>query len=318
MMKTQIGTSRVHRQQVISQRSYIEHIPNVSSTVRTELTITSNKDTKNIILTSTRPVFNPIARDSDGEVLSIIPTEYSSALLDAYAKNPAKEDVASSAELQSTSPDESVVWIKLPHEKSLKEKTHKTITLEHEYETKTTRKIRFSIQPANEHPISYTFTKPDDYEFKNAVILVDGLSLCIKDARLAKYCQVHETSKSLTIVPYKGVKPMEFRCNTAPKLQIMLPPALLSLFLGLSSTFMLSLVLSECYNGTLVPYLQNLLGLYFQNLLKKQVEIYLFIIAISFVMPRLVSNVYIRYHIWVATGVVVLMCVFGMLSSCKL
>ena len=309
-MTTQASTSRAHRQQIISQRSYIDHIPNVSSTVRTELTITSNKDTKNIILTSTRPIFNPTARDSDGEVLSIIPTEYSNVLLDPHTKSSAKEDAASGAKSQPTSLDESVVWIKLPHKKALEKKSHKIITLEHEYETKTTREIKFAIQPADEHPISYTFTKPDDYEFKNGVILVNGTKFSIKGDRCAKYCRIHETSKSLTITPHAGVKPMEFRCSTVPKLQIMLPPILLFLFLGISSWFMFSLTVSECGTSMLEPH--------FQSLLDKRIEIYLFIIAISLVLPRLVSNVYIRYQVWGTTGLVVVICVIGLLLPCNL
>ncbi len=305
-MTTQASTSRTHRQQIISQRSYIDHIPNVSSTVRTELTITSNKDTKNIILTSTRPIFNPIARDSDGEVLSIIPTEYSNVLLDPHTKSSAKEGAASEAKSQPTSLDKSVVWIKLPHEKPLEKKSHKIITLEHEYETKTTREIRFDIQPANEHPISYTFTKPDDYEFKNGVILVNGTKFSIKSDRCAKYCRIHETSKSLTIIPHAGVKPMEFRCRTTPKMQIILPPIFLFAFLYFSSSFMLLLV-SENNANMFEPY--------FQSLLDKRIEIYLFIIAISLVLPRLVSNVYIRYQVWGTTGVVVVICVIGLLRS---
>lgn len=304
-MTTQIGVPDRNRQRIITQRSYIEHIPNIRSTVRTELTIESSKPAKNIILTSTRPVFNPTAHDSDGEMLSIIPSEYSSVLLDAYTKQSAKKGTIDNSGPRQTNSGESVVWIKLPHGKTLERKAHRTITLEHEYETKTTGKIKFYIQPADDHPISYTFTKPDDYKFKKAMIFADGAKFDIKDERCAKYCRIQETSHSLTIMPRAGIKPLLFKCNTDPKPQIIRPPIFIFLFLYFAALFMV--MLSWENNAALAQQ--------FHNLLDKQIEIYVAIMAISFVLPRLVSNVYIRYHVWIVMGTTISTCVVGLLSS---
>jgi len=164
---------------VIRQRYFLDHTSNSQTFITDEYTIIANNaDIDNIFIEVPRFLLNLKIYDMDGQELSLLPNDYTYALIEDRIEK-LNYQIRKEEETQLTKYYEDLrnhtkylLWIKLPPSKKLLKNEIRNITLKYDAERKKKPSQKFELDFPNveTHNVFYAIRKPDDFMFTNARI----------------------------------------------------------------------------------------------------------------------------------------------------
>ena len=294
--------------QVLRQRYFIDHNPNSKTLLIEEYTIIGNtkEGVDNIILQFRDFLPNLSVFDSDGERLPVMPNNYTKILIKRWIKE-ASDDrkkylkmILDEMETQKSQ----LIWIKLPKGKKLEKNESKIINLEYNAKKQKDKIMELNLLENKNHRIFYVIKYPKDHILGNKkmdLTLADGRKEnrngWEKHANDKMYFV--ETNDSIVISVKPNLPtPVTLRYKFSPAPRIVLFPITMIAFLTLSSVYLLAL--SWCTGPEMCAPLNLLFPSDPSLLLNRTVEIGAAIIATSLVLPRLISDSYIRHKMSLA------------------
>ena len=284
---------------ILRQRYFIDHTPNAQKLIREEYTIQSNENgVVDIVLQFSQFLPNLSVYNSSKNKLVIMTNQYTQALLIGVAKTspPLIAQKLNSILVQMNNEKTYIIWIKL--DKPLN--TEETTIIELEYDaqkTDTRDRLLLTVNPVP-HNVFYTIKKPEDYTFNKTKIhsLDENGTLETKDSWNKKHQTLmhsNETQDSVTLTSKTGQdKIILLTYSFRPKNEIIALPAAVVVFLSLFGFIIIAF--QPCYFD---ENCVSSLDLGIKSLLDSRLQIAIFLITASLVLPRLVKNDTIRFRI---------------------
>jgi hypothetical protein len=284
--------------EVLRQRLFLDHSPEVKTFVNDEYTIRSNNSKlTNIILEYPDFLPNLTVFDSDGEELPILPKAYVKTLIQIWINRSKDDEKTQFENLLSDIEDgkKYLIWIKLPEDKKLKMNEIKVFTLQYSAQKEESRDEDYILKiiSPNLHSVYHIIKVPEDYTFSNQKIILhdtEGKQRKIKKSwkKHKDVINVAETHDSLSINPNpKITKTISLTYSFKPKWPITSFPYSVIAFLSISAGYVA--YLDFCPDCTFLVFQGS------ELLLQKQFEISLAVVGASLVLPRLIKNDFVRH-----------------------
>lgn len=153
--------------EILGQRLFISHDQSRQQSIVSEYTIKSNDDKlTNIIIAQSKFRPNLIVRDNDGSVLPVMPEGHVMQLLDEYL---AKESESGKEQMQEVcnrmmSGELHLIWIKIPKAKAFQMDEIRTITLNYSAQETDQESIKMRVNRQG-IPLEYALFTPDEFDF---------------------------------------------------------------------------------------------------------------------------------------------------------
>lgn len=279
--------------EIIRERLFVSHSSSEQGNVTIEYTIRSNEDRlTNLFFIFDKMLPNLRVRDEHDGNLAMMPTKYVLLLLEDFV---GKSDDSQKTILNDTIEKINqghlyIIWVKIPKNNSFSKNEIRAITLHYSSRAESgSDNPLLSIGVKNKpHPLYYTLYKPDDYDFgfqRYTTLSSDGIKISdtapdFVDSTMtsnSKLLRINSKSKSNFVLFYSFIPTM--RATAA------------SLF-GFVTLFTLGMIANIAHVLIFIqPTLSNVLQI---DLLTKNTEIGIFLIAGSLILPRLTNNDSIR------------------------
>jgi hypothetical protein len=314
--------------EILRQRFFIDHSSKAKTFVTEEYTIISHRnDITNIILQFPNFLPNLKVYDGQGHEVTVMPNTYTRALIESWAEeNSSEQSPVNQLLEQMNNHYVYVIWVKLNEENTLM--NNDTIILNFEYsaekeekkknenpkEKRKPRDLILKIYPSR-HSIFYIIKKPEDFDFyKRNIIWCDGnhvkhrINNWSRDKQDLLY--VTETTDSISLTT-KSENPHRIWLNYSfiPKTEIIAIPSIAAFLLAGFAIYLW--MMQAC---SLDPLCVDTLDADIKSILGRRLEVGIFIITSSLILPRLVNNMVIRHRLLVAIGVPILFSVLMMFS----
>ncbi len=292
--------------EVLRERFFISHDHEKQHNIAREYTIRSKKEKgvlTNLIFLSDEFLPNLIVEDDVGKMLSVMPTAYVKTLLNMYLKKSSGIEREKLQILISKIQKNKLylVWVKIPQSCGLIKNEIRNIVLRHSINSKNNSdKNNLTMSVKNKsYPLYYTLYAPNDFDFKKTLYSIEKNKVLISTAICPDYVEEFETYNSKL-----------FRINSELESSFEIiyafkptPQATVASRFGFT--------ILSCF-GILMIYALYTFEISNFHFLQKHVEIGIFIIAGSLLLPQLTNNDSIRsrfislYLFPILLGVIVL------------
>ena len=312
--------------EILRQRFFIDHSSKAKTFITEEYTIISHHDNvKNIILQFPNFLPNLKVYDGKGHEITVMPNSYTRALIESWAEeNTSEQNTINHLIEQMNNHQVYIIWVKLNEEKALK--NEETMILNFEYsaekdekkqndnpkERRKPRDLIIKIYPSL-HSVFYIIKKPEDFDFyKRAIIWCDENHITHRidnwssDKQDLLYVTETTDSTSLTTKPENPYR-IWLNYSFIPKNETIAIPSIAAFLLAGFAIYLW--VMQQC---DLDPLCVTTLDNNVKSILSKKLELGIFIITSSLILPRLVNNMVIRHRLLIAIGVPILFSVLMM------
>lgn len=303
---------------ILRQRIFVNHTPKAQKMISEEFTINSNTDNvSNIVLQFTKFLPNLTAYDESGDVLPLMTNELTRAMISDWGDRSSDEMRTELNQLLDEMESQSiyVVWIKLPTNKIMSKDSNMVLKLEYDVEINNDGRNLTILISSVSHNVFYTLTKPEDYNFQTTQIIwydnkdkMQSIDSWDKDRQDKLYS--NKTHDAITLTSKPEIKQaLILNYSFFPKKSIIILPVIGVMFLISFSSYFLSLQLCHVDEHCILVITKT-------KMMEKSLEIGIFIITASLVLPRLVHNHLIRYGVLlaitipIALGVIIVLMAF--------
>lgn len=289
--------------EILRQRYFIDHSAEAKKFVTEEYTLMSKgKNITNIFLKVPYFLPNLIVFDSDGEELPVLPNSHTRILIDTmideYTDKNQEEMVIELKKLQDELRQHKffLIWIKLPDRKKLTDNEVRIINLEYNSALEEVGKyIHLTVTSPEDYSVFYIIKYPEDHDLDTQIILSftheDGPTVSRWKDPTQNLMYYTPTSDSISITPRPNVtNDLMLIYSFKPQPKIVIFPKII---IGLLSLFAVGLIVFNTCE--VIPGCVNFNS--FSQILNKEVEISMGIIAASFVLPGLIHNAEIRHNL---------------------
>ena len=157
--------------EILRHRIFISHDPKKQQSITHEYTIKSKRDDlTNIIILQDEFLPNLLVHDSDGSILPIMTTNETLQLFEYFLTQESGKSPQTIQRIydKMISNELHVIWIKIPRNRSLENNEIRAIRLSYSphqpSKSESVLKIQIKKQP---HPLYYTLFTPDEFDFDN-------------------------------------------------------------------------------------------------------------------------------------------------------
>ena len=275
------------RVEILRERIFLAHDPRSQNDIVIEYTFRSKvSGLSNIFFIFDKILPNLLATDESGSKLSIMPTKYALSMLHKHSGDSDSERRTTKSVMQKIRDgDLHVLWLNTPNDRKIAMNEVRTISLRYSSRIRPAlpRSRLHIIVKRMPHPSYYTLYKPQGFDF-NFKKYVDFGSKKSKDGWPPEQVDEIDTSDSKLLV-------MRSRLERGFALVYSFGPTLQAKAASLLGLYLLSAVgAAVCFLKYASPYL----GVGQPSLLDKQVEIGIFLVAGSLILPRLTESDSIR------------------------
>ena len=273
--------------EVLRQRLFISHDHKGQKNIVHEYTIRSKIDgLSNIIILSEKFLPNLLAHDEKGNTLSIMPSKYVNALLRMHINEKQGYEKRKLEAIMSKINNDQLhlIWLKLSKDTILQKNEFKTITLTYAPKIRDPNFI-FKMKIKNlPFPLYYTLYTPEDFDFDKTRYIYIKDDDFVSNYTKPNFVEMFKTynSNMIRIVSKKSfsfIIEYSFRPTGHSTIATIIGLVTLSFLAGI-------LLVTK---WIIFPHYS-----YHFDVLEKHVEIGLFVIGASLILPRLTSNDSIR------------------------
>ena len=277
---------------ILRVRHFLEHNHEQITKIESEYTVQCTKDVEvdNIFLTFKNFLPNLKIRDSEGTEYPIMTNPNTKLLLDIMKEE--NQDVDKLIQ-QINKHKIFLIWIKIPPHKKLKPNEVRILYINFENEKNTNKKNMITINVSSDlpFPVFWIFKKPKDYNIKDQYCYrIDNNKFKNKMSWKKKVDGVfyyENTPISSTLLIHANQKHVTISYSFTPKISRIALPIASTLLLTSFSLFLIIVQLNEELSIT------------FNNVLEHNLELALFIVSSSFIVPRFISNIEVRHtYFW--------------------
>ena len=272
--------------EILRQRLFISHDHKEQRSIMSEYTIKSKKNKlTNILIMSDKFLPNLLVHDENGSVLPVMTTRDVKKLI-TYFIEKKSNDAQKLEQINSKIETEELhmIWIKIPKNKSLNKNEIKTITLNyssHYGNPKSVLKMSIKKQP---YPLYYTLFIPDEFDFGKTQYSFIKDGKIRQSAKRPEHIQKFKTYNSnLFRIISDNPHSFEILYSFKPA-SASVAPTMIG-FIGLVGLSSAMVILKY------IVYLGDPPNV---GIFAKQIEIGLFIIGGSLLLPQLTNNYAIR------------------------
>ena len=287
--------------EILRIRHFLEHNHKQITNIDLELTIKSNRKDRgidNIFLESNNFLPNLKVIDSEGIEYPIMRNKDTITLLEIMSEKEESENIASLIQ-DIKNMKRFLIWIKIPPNKKLQPNEVRVIHMF--YDTpkinKSSRHIFIDISSNLPFPIFWILKKPNDYNItkQNCYTVKDNKltnKKSWKDTKNDLFYYTHTTYTSTVFVrPHQNNLILSY--SFKPQAAIITIPASSMVLLV---SFSLFLIIVQNF-GACEKY--GISSSLVEDLLERKIELSLFIISLSVIIPRFITNVEIRHsYFW--------------------
>ena len=286
--------------EILRQRLFISHDQKKQQSITSEYTIISKRrDLTNIIILQDKFLPNLVVRDNDGSILPVMTTNDTQQLLKYFLKQESGEIQQKTRHIYDkiVSNELHVIWIKIPETKSLTENEIRIITLSYSPHQPdklgSILKMKIKKQP---YPLYYTLFTPDEFDFdktRYGIIKNNQMNYSQSQPDHVEKFKTHDSK--LLRISSDIEDGFEIKYSFKPKSTSIAPIRIGAIALLSLPTVFLVLRYLVFWNDP--PDL---------DIFAKHVEIGLFVIGGSLILPQLTSNPLIRtkYKWWYLTSII--------------
>ena len=299
--------------EILRVRNFLEHNHKQITNIESEFTITSNKKNgtiDNIFLTFHNFLPNLKIVDSEGTEYPIMSNTDTKMLLEIMQE---KNDSEELARLIQDVKGRKIflIWIKIPPNKKLLSNETRILHLyfDNTKINKSGKRILLDVSSNLSFPVFWIFKKPTDYNITNQI------SYTVKDEKLTNkkswkntrdgsfYYADTERTSTLLVKPNQDKLIISY--SFKPKASIIMLPMTSIVLLVSFSSFLIVVQNSAAYGWYWIsPSLA-------ENLLERKIELSLFIVSLSLIIPKFIVNAEIRHsYFWLWFVPIVLAIVF--------
>ena len=274
--------------EIIRQRLFISHDQKKQQSIKNEYTIKSKiDDLTNIIIMQDEFLPNLVVHDNDGSVLPVMTTNDILRLLQHSSTHESEEHqkiiehICTNITLNKLH----IIWIKIPKNRSLSKDEIRIITLNysqhHPDKSEPMLQMKIKKQP---HSLYYTLFTPDEFDFDSTMYGSINNNKMVYSQTLPDHVEKFKTFDSnLLRIPEDIEDGFEIKYSFKPKPASIVPMQIGAIALLLLPSIFLVLRYLVFWNDP--PDL---------DIFAKHVEIGLFVIGGSLILPQLTSNHSIR------------------------
>ncbi len=300
--------------EIIRIRNYLTHNHKQITKIKQEYTIRSNKSlgfVDNVFLAFNGFLPNLKVNDSEGTEYPIMPNSDLRLLLEAKLDD--GEDVKTLLD-DINAHKIFVIWIKIPPNKKLS--ANETRILYVNYENKkipgklASNFVFLNVSADLSFPVFWIFEKPKDYDITSqyAYTIIDNKLKNIESWKKSKSFHYDNTVESSGIIVKPESDNVVICYSFRPKPAIVALPAA-SILLLISFSAFLILIQHMTAGGYEFPS-------HIKQLLDYKIELSIFVISSSFIIPRFVSNPEIRHNLfWLYFVPVLLTLIFFLMGN---
>jgi len=307
--------------EILRQRYFIDHSAEARKFVTEEYTLMSKgDDISNIFLKVPYFLPNLVVTDSDGEELPVLPNSHTRSLIDTmideYTNKNQKQMVKELKELQDNLHQQKffLIWIKLPERKKLSNNEVRIINLEYNSTLEEVGKfIHLIVKSPEDYSVFYIIKYPEDHDLDTQLIWAfiekDGPTISTWKDPTQTLVYYTPTFDSISITPKSHVtNDLMLIYSFKPQPKIVIFPKII---IGLLSLFAIGLIIfNSC---EIIPGCININSV--SQIVNKEIEISMGIIAASFVLPALIHNAEIRHKLKWAFFLPIILAVIAILIS---
>ena len=270
--------------EILKLTYFIFHL-NDKRDISVEYSIKSNrKELTNIIIMTEAFLPNLTVRDENNHVLPVLSRRELMGLFDQFEVNEPGLDKLEDFYSEMESKGLHLIWIKLPKEKSMADKEIRTITLHYSpYPQLALNSIFKLTVQSKPYSLYYNFISPDEFNFGKIKYNYLENDKIKQNSQPPAHARQFRTNNSISLQIPSGSPDFEIEYSFRPK-----PNTTASLKVGVWFLSVLSSLILAWNLGISLNYLPA------SELFDKQIEIGLFVMGGSLILPPLIANQGIR------------------------